>query len=229
MLATGRRGITPGRQWSGRGGVGLGLRRPRVTAPFAKAARLQGVARSERAPHTSKSFQTLFGGGRLCYDCRLSPAAPRRKGKIVIQIIRLLLIASLINCDFGGSASSQTSFEYGKPEEMKGLTKVFISTGSDLKLRREVLKEFEKRKAAEDGLVLVDRYEDAEILLVLSTKYDGNLTRGHGYVARPVGENRHRLLTEFNSARALKIGKSTAGRFVESFMKLYRQVNSGTH
>jgi hypothetical protein len=74
------------------------------------------------------------------------------------------------------------------------------------------------------GLKIVDRYDDAEIVLGLVTDYDGNFTKGRGYVARPVPGG-SRLLMEFARKRALSIGKSNAEKLVERFLKEYRKAN----
>jgi hypothetical protein len=50
----------------------------------------------------------------------------------------------------------------GKPEEMKGLTKVFIDSDVDLKDRERIVKEIESAKL---GLTVLDSAESAEIIL----------------------------------------------------------------
>src|ERR1700755_545112 len=136
-------------------------------------------------------------------------------------------VAITLLCALSSVASAQqvSPSEYGTPAELKGLTRVFVSTGSDLKLRGEILRELEKKKASEMGVKVVDRYDDAEIVLALGTDYDGNFTKARGYVSRPVPGG-SRLLMDFSSSRALKWGKSNAGRFVERFLKEYKKANA---
>jgi hypothetical protein len=50
----------------------------------------------------------------------------------------------------------------GKPEEMKGLTKVFVDSGTDLKDRERIVKVIESAKL---GLTVLDSAEGAEIIL----------------------------------------------------------------
>jgi hypothetical protein len=52
--------------------------------------------------------------------------------------------------------------EYGKPEELKGLTKMFVDTGGDMKNRERISKEIEEAKL---GIQLLDSEEGAEIIL----------------------------------------------------------------
>lgn len=52
--------------------------------------------------------------------------------------------------------------EYGKLSDLKGLKKVFVDTGADMKSRERILKEIEKAKL---GLELLDSAEGAEIIL----------------------------------------------------------------
>lgn len=137
---------------------------------------------------------------------------------------RALSVALLFLLSFGVAAQQVSPSEYGTPAELKGLTRVFVTTGANLKLRSQILRELEKQKASEQGLKVVDRYDDAEIVLALGTDYDGNFTKARGYVARPVPGG-SRLLMDFSSARVFSMGKSSAGRLVEKFLKEYKRAN----
>lgn len=71
------------------------------------------------------------------------------------------------------SVSFGQSYEYGKPEELKGLTKVSIDTGTDIQSRNWMVKEFEKAKLK---LEIVD-VEDAQIYIIfISSKVEGSTT-----------------------------------------------------
>ncbi len=62
------------------------------------------------------------------------------------------------------AAFTQDISEYGKPDELKGVTKIFIFTGSDTYSREQIIKEIEHRqkKGSMVDLKIVDRGEDVQ-------------------------------------------------------------------
>src|SRR5438128_1520567 len=67
---------------------------------------------------------------------------------------------------------AQNISEYGKPDELKGVTKIFIFTGSDTYSREQIIKEIDHRqkKGSMLDLKIVDRAEDADVLLTFSER-----------------------------------------------------------
>src|SRR5438552_3213549 len=81
----------------------------------------------------------------------------------------LILSILLLAC----AAARAQSFQYGKPEELKGLKKIYVHTSTDLKARNKIIDELEKSKI---GFEIVDDENDAEIVLMLATgKTDGDI------------------------------------------------------
>jgi hypothetical protein len=70
------------------------------------------------------------------------------------------------------AAFAQNISEYGKADELKGVTKIFIFTGSDTYSRDQIIKaiEHQQKKGSMPDLKLVDRAEDADVLLTFSEK-----------------------------------------------------------
>ena len=135
-------------------------------------------------------------------------------------------------------------FEYGKPSELRGLKKVFVDTGSDLKNRERILKELEKAKLPD--LEVLDSSDGAEIVLQFkpSIKTEvGATTRpiyGTGAVHTDVHENemqagkgidfipkgtRIRVLLSFADVEETVFEKKPATNFAKTFIKEYKKAN----
>src|SRR6266404_6688175 len=125
------------------------------------------------------------------------------------------------------STSAQKITEYGKPEEVKAVTRVFVFTGADMYSRDQIIKEIEKKqkKGAMASLKIVEHAEDAEILInfsekgesypaqVVTTSNPGSSTSagpiiygysrtGIGFVLKPVpNEKGMRLLMNFTGEK----------------------------
>ena len=67
---------------------------------------------------------------------------------------------------FSGKAHAQSSIEYGEPEELQGITKIFVDTGTDLSGRDNIIKVI---KTELPNVVIVSRVEEAEIVLIYSS------------------------------------------------------------
>ncbi len=61
---------------------------------------------------------------------------------------------------------AQFDIEYGRPEELNGVRRVYVNTGTDLNGRENIMKVLKKDLP---DVVLVDRVEDAEIALIYSS------------------------------------------------------------
>lgn len=86
--------------------------------------------------------------------------------KLISTFFAILLLLST------AALAQEGISEYGKPDELKGVTKIFIFTGSDTYSREQIIKEIDRRQKKGDiqDLKIVDRAEDAEILLSFSEK-----------------------------------------------------------
>lgn len=135
--------------------------------------------------------------------------------------------------------------EYGTPDELKGITKVFVDTGPDMKSRERILKTISKEKL---NLVLLDSRDDAEVILLFAGDretymsgvqtsppiYEGGpsttrptyskVDRGAGLVVVPKG-NRMRILMDFSGSARFRWTKWPAEQFGKAFVKAYKKAN----
>jgi hypothetical protein len=131
-------------------------------------------------------------------------------------------------------AFAQNITEYGQPTELKGVTKIFISLvfgGSvELKDRDRIIKEIDnaKRKHKISNLEIVDRQEEAEVLLIYSEVVDEDETKwkGRGLVVKPLSDGKYRLLMDSNHSQVTRFQKAPATAFGREFMKAYVRVNT---
>lgn len=155
--------------------------------------------------------------------------------------ILLLLILVFTFASFGQDK------EYGKPEELKGLVKIFIDTKSDVVNRNLITKEIEKAKLP--GIEFVAA-QDAQIFLVFqsyrkdvfygiqpttpiygtnqreTTKADiKSFNAGGGYVAIKGNDNAKRILASYDSVQDRIGKKSAAVKFAKEFIKAYKMAN----
>jgi hypothetical protein len=82
------------------------------------------------------------------------------KGRTTVRRITFFIILVLVPIVTGAQVSTTT---YGKPEEMKGLTRVFVDTGGDFKNRERIQKEIQ---SANLGLELLDSADGAQIIIL---------------------------------------------------------------
>ena len=75
--------------------------------------------------------------------------------------VATLLFLLLVILPFRASAQN-SAMTYGKPEELKGLKKVFVDTNGDLKNRDRLQKEIQ---SADLGIELLDSSDGAEIVI----------------------------------------------------------------
>jgi len=61
---------------------------------------------------------------------------------------------------------AQAAFEYGQPEELQGITKIFVDTGTDLSGRENIIRLIKNELPA---IVVVSRVEEAELVLIYSS------------------------------------------------------------
>ena len=154
--------------------------------------------------------------------------------KSVTICLAILLVLSAI-----AKAQEPLKTEYGKPAELKGLTKLFVDTGGDTEQRNRILKEFEKEKLP--GLTLLDSSDDAQVILffggskVAYTR--GQVTQGTGSVGTdyrstgkgvafiPKPPNTMRILLSVESVKYYVWTAKPEVKFVRDFIKAYKVAN----
>ena len=135
------------------------------------------------------------------------------------------------------------SFEYGKPSELKGLKRVFVDTGGDLKNRDRILDEIQK---ADIGVELLDSADGAEVILYFqggkekhmsgvnsttdpygntrSTPSYRKITVGGGQVFVVRGD-KLRMVLSFDDEEKTVFEKKPATNFGKTFVKAYKKAN----
>jgi hypothetical protein len=128
--------------------------------------------------------------------------------------------------------------EYGKLEELKGLTKVFVDTGGNMKDRERIQREIRESKI---GVELLDSEKDAEVVL----KFGGgkeeagdsmgsilfpyaivtrtvNVGDGHVYVLRG---GKPRLVMSYEGVETHPWERKPAKNFGKRFVKAWKKAN----
>ena len=131
--------------------------------------------------------------------------------------------------------AQEPTVEYGHPDELRGVTKVFVDTGVDARQREQIAKEVQKRLP---NLEVVARPEESDIHLRFSLKEtrEGRNERV-GTVIKLVGSNRVRVLLSFKDymlplferESIVNFGVEYAKPriFAREFVKAYRKANGG--
>jgi hypothetical protein len=166
---------------------------------------------------------------------------------ITISFAAVLLLSTVAFAQEGIS-------EYGKPAELKGVTKIFIFTGSDTYSREQIMKEIDHRqkKGNVQDLKIVDRAEDAEVILSFSEKgesyfrgvtttpnvgYPGSTSTaqygysrtGVGMVLKPLPNDKGiRLLMSVTAEKWRRGQDGPATKFALAFIKAYMAANDET-
>jgi len=138
--------------------------------------------------------------------------------------------------------------EYGKPGELKGVTKIFVFTGAEMKDRERIIKELEKSKTKAPNLLIVDRAADAEVELLYSVTNEEwvssvrthpnassrgststpvymDTDTGVGRVIKPLSDGGMRLLMSFKDEQTYRWERNPATNFARAFMKAYLKAN----
>lgn len=150
-----------------------------------------------------------------------------------------LYIAILIFCSLTVSAQK---YEYGGTSDLRGLTTVYINPETDVKDRERIVKAIEKEHFPD--LKVVDTPEKAEIFLVFGgdtetvitgatwSSSGANIVRvpldyGSGYVFVD-GKEKPRLVLTVSNSQQSRWEKRPVTKFVQAFIKAYRQANGLT-
>lgn len=155
--------------------------------------------------------------------------------------MKFLLCLLVMTAVFTTAAAQ--SFEYGKPSELKGLKKVFVDTGGDMKNRDRILNEIQK---ANLGVELLDSADSAEIILnfqggkekqmsgvnsttdtlgnTRSTPSYRKITVGAGQVFVVRGD-KLRVVLSFDDEEKTVFEKKPATNFGKTFVEAYKKAN----
>jgi len=121
--------------------------------------------------------------------------------------------------------------EYGQPDELRGVTKVFV--GLEAPQREVVVKEIKKQLP---NLEIVSRPEESDIHLLFSLREtrDGR-TEGLGSVVKLIDANHARALYSFkadlppiyaqHSIKSYGVDRIMPLRFAREFVKAYKKAN----
>jgi hypothetical protein len=142
-------------------------------------------------------------------------------------------------------------YEYGSASELKGVTKVHIYTGPDMKARDRIIKEIEKKLPQ----IKVTERADAEVVLAYGATASTYLERiyssgsatatssgasgsstsmpvygqyidGRGLVIKPGTGQKIRLLMDFQDGKKSVMERDPSTNFARAFIKAYEKANS---
>jgi hypothetical protein len=94
--------------------------------------------------------------------------------------------------------AQEAILEYGRIEELKGVTKFFVDAGEDLDLRNIIRDNLEKQLQ----VTVVDRPEEAQHIIFFRWADGGDAWRGTGVVAKRVSPDRLRILSNYRGKEA---------------------------
>ena len=123
-------------------------------------------------------------------------------------------------------SAQEPTVEYGQPEELRGVTKVFVDTGTDAQQRNLIVREIQKKLPT---LTVVSRPEEADVHLLFTPR------KGVGTIVRVMSRNRVRILLSINTdvppifdrESIINYGIETGKpyRLVWEFVKAYKKAN----
>jgi hypothetical protein len=134
-------------------------------------------------------------------------------------------------------AAPNSGVSYGKPEELKGLKKIFVDTGVDLKNRERIIKEI---KGAKLDVELLDSEAGAEVVLDFgagrSERLIGSIGHGTGGIVTKryqtgkgqvfvVGGGQNRIVMSYDGEETHPWEDKPATNFGKAFVKAYKKAN----
>ena len=135
--------------------------------------------------------------------------------------MRQLTAAVLLACTVAGAAlAADLSFEYGRPGELKGVRKVFISVGPEITIHNQMAEHLERELP---GLKVTDHSEDGEVVIAIVPDTDPDIT--HFVVYRPLADGKARLLFELKATPSRMHSFKPHMRFARMFVDEYRKAN----
>lgn len=140
------------------------------------------------------------------------------------------------------SAQAQNDdYDYGRPSELKGLTKVFVDTGSDLKARDKIESALKKAKL---GLEFADDADVAEFAIIYrsgsfsKTVGVSNPATGAVIIGQPdypvgkglvlvkkSGNEKPHLVMSFDDVQNTAFERGPLTNFIRDFVKTYKKAN----
>lgn len=145
--------------------------------------------------------------------------------------MKKIILATFLLLVLGLVASAQ-EYEYGKPIELKGLTKVFIDTELDAENHDRILETIEKAKL--ENLTVVESSADAEFIIMFRGDSENvqigranhKRTTGKGVVTTKSADGKKlRVLLSFESTQDKAGEKKPAAKFAKEFIKEYKMAN----
>lgn len=142
-------------------------------------------------------------------------------------------------------ALGQDAFEYGSPDDLKGVTSVYVYTGTDTELRENIREKLTKELP---NLTLASRSEEAQVHLIFSadistyvrgvnttagpnTNYSqsnvqyGRVVDGRGLVLKVEAGKQPILLFDFKDSRSTIFARRPSTNFAKAFVKAYKKAN----
>lgn len=152
---------------------------------------------------------------------------------------------------FGTPGLQDEVVRYGSTEDLKGVTRVFVYTGTETEVRENITKEI--RKKLKD-IQFVNSPGEAEVWLMfsadISTFRTGSTTRasvhdtalgtygtaqttddyrtvvdGRGYIYRNRGGDDQVLVSKFGDTRTTAFERRPSTNFAKAFVKMYQEAN----
>lgn len=119
------------------------------------------------------------------------------------------------------------ALQYGKEEELHGVTKIFVDTDGDLELRNNIVKETLDDLPMPSPLTIVDTLEDAEVVIIVSSI---TTRRGNPYTelkaAKIVdGGKALRLLWQWGDENTFRFGRRPSSRAADRFVAAWKKYN----
>jgi len=129
------------------------------------------------------------------------------------------------------STAQQDSFAYGQPSDLKGLKKVYVETGPDLKSHDAIIHGLAESKIEFE---IVDDEKAAEIILTFTAEavrgpiVNGDqriLQSGGGLVTATNIRGKDRVVLSFQDTRKNVFQHQPVTNFVHEFLKAYKKAN----
>ncbi len=126
--------------------------------------------------------------------------------------------------------AQQQTFDYGRPAEMRGLTRFFLETEGNMK-RRDQITELVRKKLP--ALIFTDRAEDAEAIILYTEDLEPRLVNGTSIDDRscaaqvfvPLAAGKGRLLFSYAMKKKNMFQSDPYKNFANEFVKAYKEAN----
>jgi hypothetical protein len=133
--------------------------------------------------------------------------------------MKTLLLILLLSFSCAAQNLDSDDYEYGKPEELRGMTKVFIDTHGDTQTRDKVTRLMADRLPE---LKFVNSIDDAEVTIIyVQAGYIGIWLVA---IPSPKDPNTPRVLMSYKYDKA-RFFAGPEKRFTAEFVKVYRKAN----